>query len=125
MSEVPLCPPPLRTSHTLCAAPRPCTTPQATGVPRPYENTHPRRTPPGPWAQAYDRVLGRCIFAAWWHAGVRMPPPCEAPREHTILESHLQGYLANNKTPPPLDPTVGLCLGPDDGPKGGGAVSCK
>ena len=36
------------------------------------------------------------------------PPPCS-----------LQGYLARKKTPPPLDPTVGVCLGSCGSPRGG------
>ena len=34
-----------------------------TGVPRPYENAHPPGTPLGPWAWAYGRVLGGCVFS--------------------------------------------------------------
>jgi len=30
----------------------------------------------------------------------------------------VHGYLAHKKTPPPQDPTVGLCLGPYGGPRG-------
>ena len=30
----------------------------------------------------------------------------------------VQGYLAHEKTPPPQDPTVGVCLGPCGGPRG-------
>ena len=33
-----------------------------TGVPRPPENAHHPRTPLGPWAQAYGRVLGGAFF---------------------------------------------------------------
>ena len=34
----------------------------------------------------------------------------------------LQGYLAHKNPPPPQDPTVGLYLGPYDGPWGGGVL---
>ena len=32
----------------------------------------------------------------------------------------IQGYLAHKKLPPPKSPTVGLCLGPNGGARGGG-----
>jgi hypothetical protein len=38
----------------------------------------------------------------------------------TDLEWLVQGYLAHKKRPPPEDPTVGLCLAPYGGPRGGG-----
>ena len=38
----------------------------------------------------------------------------------------VQGYLAHNKKqPPPWDRAVAICLGPYDGPRGAGAVSCE
>ena len=38
------------------------------------------------------------------------------------LSQLLQGYLAQKKAPPPQDPTVGICVGPYGGPKGGAFV---
>ena len=35
----------------------------------------------------------------------------------------LQGYLTYNKTHPPWDPTVGLCLGSQGGPRGMAVLS--
>ena len=47
-------------------------------------------------------------------------PAVGAPLNRSCLPRFLlQGYLAH-KTPPPLDPTAGLCLGPFDDPKGVG-----
>ena len=40
----------------------PLVTLRGTGVPRPSENTTPPRTPLGPYAQAYSRVLGGVRF---------------------------------------------------------------
>ena len=41
-------------------------------------------------------------------------------KQHANTPEGLQGYLAHKKQAPPQDPTVGLCLGPFDGPRGVG-----
>ena len=51
--------------------------------------------------------------------GVVSPERSVHPDRLGMSKLYVQGYLAHKKQHPPQDPTVGLCLGPYGGPRGG------
>jgi len=79
---------------------------------------------------AFDKLHAAAGFtdALAWEAGLGLAEPCArkvplSPIEPTINRhggDALEGHCSQKKTPPPKDPTVGLCLGSYGGPRGSG-----